>query len=62
MVGPFEMVWSFHMARPFKQVEKSELVGSFKPVLSFKVTFKFYDQSMNKNLVYTGTECNAALA
>ena len=56
MVGPFEMVWSF------KQVEKSELVGSFKPVLSFKFTFKFYDQSMNKNLVYTGIECNAALA
>ena len=51
MVGPFKMVWSFDMARPFKQVEKSELVGSFKPVLSFKVTFKFYDQSMNKNLV-----------
>ena len=51
MVGPFEMVWSFDMARPFTQVEKSELVGSFKPVLSFKFTFKFYDQSMNTNLV-----------
>ena len=51
MVGPFEMVWSFDMARAFKQVEKSGLGGSFKPVLSFKFTFKFYDQSMNKNLV-----------
>ena len=30
MVGPFEMVCSFDMVRPFKQVEKSELVGSFK--------------------------------
>ena len=36
MVGPFEIVWSFDMVRPFKQVEKSEVVGSFKPVLSFK--------------------------